>query len=231
MGRRIDSAASRYRRRHVQVFDKLIESNPKYRQGGKFGGSTTISVAAHLVLVWAAVQATLNAGEHMQDNKLDTTMVFIQQEDEKKQEKQPEVKLDEVKGFTALLAPVNIPTNIPPINLNEKWDPSQFSGVGIEKGLSLTTDVKVDPGQAFIEAVVDEKPSLVSPPQLDYPDLLRQAGIEGTVLIEVIIDTTGHAEPASLRIVQSSNKAFEISARDAVMKSLYRPGRVRGQAV
>jgi len=102
--------------------------------------------------------------------------------------------------------------------------------VGVEKGFNLT-DVRVDPGAAFIEAVVDEKPSLVSPPQLDYPDLLRQAGIEGTVLIEVIIDTTGHAEQASLRVVQSSNKAFEISARDAVMKSLYRPGRVRGQAV
>ncbi len=214
------------------MFDKLIESSPKARQGGKFGGSTTVSVAVHLVLVYAAVQATINAGEHMNEQKLDTTMVFIQQEEEKKQEQQPEVKLEEVKGFTALLAPVNIPTNIPPVNLNEKWDPSQFTGVGIEKGIAnLTTDVKVDPGQAFVEALVDEKPSLMSQLLPDYPDLLRQAGIEGNVVIEVIIDTTGHAEPASLRVVNSTNKAFEIAARDAVLKSLYRPGRVRGQAV
>jgi protein TonB len=212
------------------VFDKLIESNPKARQGGRFGGGTTVSVVVHFFLIWAAIEATFGAGAHDDTKSLDTTMVFIQQEEEKKQE-QEEVKLEEVKGFTALLAPVNIPTNIPPINLNEKWDPSQFSGVGVEKGFNLTTDVKIDPGAAFIEAVVDEKPSLVSPPQLDYPDLLRQAGIEGTVLIEVIIDTTGHAEPASLKVVQSSNKAFELSARDAVLKSLYRPGRVRGQAV
>jgi len=212
------------------VFDKLIESNPKARRGGKFGGGATASFAVHVVLIWAAVQATLGSGGGDQSQSLDTTMVFIQQEEEKKQE-QPEVKLEEVRGFTALLAPVNIPTNIPPINLNEKWDPSQFTGVGIEKGIANLNDVKVDPGQAFIEAVVDEKPSLVSPPQLDYPDLLRQAGIEGSVLVEVIIDTTGHAEPPSLRIVQSSNRAFEVSARDAVLKSLYRPGRVRGQAV
>jgi len=91
--------------------------------------------------------------------------------------------------------------------------------------------VKIDPGQAFIEAVVDEKPERVSSPPLDYPDLLRQAGIEGNVVVEVIIDTTGHAEPSSLRIIQSTNKAFELSAREAVLKSLYRPGRVRGQAV
>jgi protein TonB len=71
----------------------------------------------------------------------------------------------------------------------------------------------------------------VSPILPDYPDLLRQAGIEGTVLIEVIIDTTGHSEPASLKVVNSTNRAFELAAKEAVLKSLYRPGRVRGQAV
>jgi protein TonB len=213
------------------VFDKLIESNPKSRAGGKFGGSTTLSVLIHGLLIVAAVKATLNAGKQFGEDKLDTTMVFIQPE-EKKEEQQPEVKLEEPKGFTALLAPVNIPTNIPPVNLNEKFDPRDFSGVGIEKGISaLTADMKIDPGQAFIEAVVDEKPERIKDPPLEYPDLLRQAGIEGNVVIEVIIDTTGHAEPGSLRVVQSTNKAFELSARDAVLKSVYRPGRVRGQAV
>ena len=215
------------------MFDNLIESNPKKRSGGRFGGSTTISVVFHGILVAAAVQATLSAGKQFAENKLDTTMVFIAPEKKEEEQKPPEVKLEEPKGFTALLAPVNIPTNIPPINLNEKFDPKDFSGVGIEKGISAltSTDVKIDPGQAFIEAVVDEKPERVSNPPLDYPDLLRQAGIEGNVIVEVIIDTTGRAEPTSLRIIQSTNKAFELSAKDAVLKSLYRPGRVRGQAV
>jgi protein TonB len=215
------------------VFDNLIESNPKKRAGGKFGGSTTMSIFIHGLLLAAAVKATISAGAQFAEDKLDTTMVFVQPEEKKEEEKQPEVKLEEPKGFTALLAPVNIPTNIPPINLNEKFDPRDFSGVGIEKGISAltATDVKIDPGQAFIEAAVDEKPERVSNPPLEYPDLLRQAGIEGNVIIEVIIDTTGRAEPGSLRVVQSTNKAFELSARDAVLKSMYRPGRVRGQAV
>ena len=215
------------------MFDNLVESNPKKRAGGRFGGSTTLSIVIHGLLVAGAVQATLSAGQQFAENKLDTTMVFIAPEKKEEEQKPPEVKLEEPKGFTALLAPVNIPTNIPPINLNEKFDPKDFSGVGIEKGISAltATDVKIDPGQAFIEAVVDEKPERVSSPPLDYPDLLRQAGIEGNVVVEVIIDTTGHAEPSSLRIIQSTNKAFELSAREAVLKSLYRPGRVRGQAV
>src|SRR2546422_4057774 len=31
----------------------------------------------------------------------------------------------------------------------------------------------------FMEAVVDEKPAVLSAPQLVFPDLLRQAGIQG----------------------------------------------------
>jgi protein TonB len=214
------------------VFDNLVESKPKRGGFKQQLPSATLSVIFHGVLIYAAVMATLSAGERMVSETLDTTMVFIQEEEEEK-EQQPEVKLEEIKGFTALLAPVNIPTNIPPINLNEKFDPRDFSGIGIEKGISALSvaDVKVDPGKAFIEAAVDEKPERLFTPPLDYPDLLRQAGIEGTVVVEVIIDTLGNAEPSSLRIVQSTNKAFEISARDAVLKSRYRPGRVRGQAV
>jgi protein TonB len=215
------------------VFDNLVESKPKKGGFKQNLPSAMLSVVFHGGLIYAAVMATLGAGNRDSAEKLDTTMVFIQEEEEKEEEQQPEVKLEEVKGFTALLAPVNIPTNIPPINLNEKFDPRDFSGVGIEKGIAAltATDVKVDPGKAFIEAAVDEKPERLFTPPLDYPDLLRQAGIEGTVIVEVIIDTTGNAEPGSLRIIQSTNKAFEMSARDAVLKSRYRPGRVRGQAV
>jgi len=103
------------------VFDNLVESNPKKRAGGRFGGSTTLSIVIHGLLVAGAVQATLSAGQQFAENKLDTTMVFIAPEKKEEEQKPPEVKLEEPKGFTALLAPVNIPTNIPPINLNEKF--------------------------------------------------------------------------------------------------------------
>ena len=66
------------------MFDKLIESNPKARAGGKFGGSTTVSVAIHFVLIWAAVRATIGSGAGNDSRSLDTNMVFIQQEEEKK---------------------------------------------------------------------------------------------------------------------------------------------------
>ncbi len=83
----------------------------------------------------------------------------------------------------------------------------------------------------FMEAVVDEKPALLSAPQLVYPELLRQAGIQGRVLVRAIIDTMGRAEPNSVTILQSPNPGFDRSVKDYVLKTMFRPARIHGRAV
>lgn len=83
----------------------------------------------------------------------------------------------------------------------------------------------------FKESVVDERPELLSGPALTYPDLLRQAGVQGRVLVQAILDTLGRAEPESVEILQSPNPGFDSSARDYVLQAMFRPGRVHGRAV
>lgn len=78
---------------------------------------------------------------------------------------------------------------------------------------------------------VNEKPERLSGPLPVYPQLLQQAQIEGTVMVQAIIDTLGHVEPDSLRIVQTANPGFNESAKQAVLHSLFRPARVMGKAV
>lgn len=85
--------------------------------------------------------------------------------------------------------------------------------------------------QVFMESVVEERPEVLSGPQLQYPDLLRQAGIQGRVLVQAIIDTTGRAEPQSVKIIQSPNPGFDQSAKNYVLRALFRPARVHGRAV
>ena len=72
---------------------------------------------------------------------------------------------------------------------------------------------------------------MLSGPVLQYPDLLRQAGISGRVLVQAIIDTLGRAEPNSVKVLQSPNPGFDQSAKDYVLKALFRPARVHGRAV
>src|SRR5213078_4241823 len=114
------------------VFDNLIESKRKKNSKRVFGVGA-VSLVVHTVVIAGAVYATLSAGETDNSVKVDTAMVFM---DQPKQEKQP-VQLDvPLKGFQTVVAPDVIPTNIPPVNLQEHFDPKDYSGTGVEGGVS-----------------------------------------------------------------------------------------------
>src|SRR3989442_5639175 len=121
-------------------------------------------------------------------------MVFM---DQPKQEKPPEqqpVQLDvPLKGFQTVVAPDVIPTNIPPVNLQEHFDPKDYSGTGVEGGLA--TGMVPTGNEVFMEAIVEEKPAVLSRPTLQFPELLRQAHIQGRGLVPAILDTLGAGEP------------------------------------
>jgi uncharacterized protein (TIGR02246 family) len=95
----------------------------------------------------------------------------------------------------------------------------------------LETGIRSESDQVYMESVVEERPEVVSGPQLVYPDLLRQAAIQGRVLVQAILDTTGRAEPQSVKVIQSPNPGFDQSAKDYVLRALFRPARVHGRAV
>jgi TonB family protein len=211
------------------VFDHLIESNRKSDKKGAFGLGFA-SLVGHSAIVLAAVVATLSAGQKKDEGPPDTTMVFLNQEEQKKPEEQPPVvEVPQLKGFQTVVAPTDIPTNIPPINLQQHFDPKDYTGTGVEGGIG--TGIVPSSDQVFMESVVEERPELLTRPPLQYPDLLRQAGVQGRVLVSAIIDTLGRAEPNSVKVVQSPNPGFDQPARNMVLKSLFRPARVHGRAV
>ena len=72
---------------------------------------------------------------------------------------------------------------------------------------------------------------MVSQPAPRYPRHLATAGLEGRVLVEFVIDTTGHVEPGSVRSLQTSHPAFEDAAQEAVLGSLFKPARLSGHPV
>jgi len=210
------------------VFDVLIESKRKSEKK-KALGVGAISLMLHTVLITGAIVATLTAGPSDTSTKVDTQMVFLNQQ-EQKPDQPPPPQLDmQLKGFQTVVAPTDIPTNIPPVNLQEHFDPRDYSGVGVEGGVA--TGIVPGADQVLSVDVVQEKPERLSGPQPQYPPLLQQAGIEGRVMVQAIVDTSGRIEPNSVRVVESANPGFDVPAKNAVLKSLFRPGRVYGRAV
>jgi outer membrane biosynthesis protein TonB len=49
--------------------------------------------------------------------------------------------------------------------------------------------------------------------------------------MEVVIDTSGHAERGTIRVLSSTHQLFEGPAREVVQGSLFSPGRIQGRAV
>lgn len=78
---------------------------------------------------------------------------------------------------------------------------------------------------------VDQLPEILASPLPAYPELLRQAGIQGRVVLEAVVDTVGHVEPGSIVVVAAAHPGFVAAARQAVAATLFRPATVRGRAV
>src|SRR5882762_9998988 len=99
-------------------------------------GLGVVSLVGHSVIVLAAVVATLTAGEKKDEGAIDTAMVFLNQEEQKKPEEQPPiVDVPQRKQCETVVAAMDIPTNIPPIILQEHCDPKDYTGTGVEGGI------------------------------------------------------------------------------------------------
>jgi protein TonB len=96
--------------------------------------------------------------------------------------------------------------------------PSGPSAANIGKGLANVIDV----------ANLDQRPEPRFQPNPKYPLSLKRAGIQGSAVIQFIVDTAGDVHDAVA--VRSTHREFETPAIETVMKSKFRPGK-KGNAV
>src|SRR5207244_12759994 len=108
----------------------------------------------------------------------------------------PPVQLaDARQGFPPVAVSAQIPTDMPPVDLQQRFDPKDYSGSGVEG--SRASDIVVSGNEAYAEGLVEERPALLSAPALVYPALLKQAGIQGRVILQAVIATPGRVDAAS----------------------------------
>jgi TonB family protein len=88
------------------------------------------------------------------------------------------------------------------------------------------------PGAAPLHAsAVDEPVSVIRQLAPAYPPSLAYARIPGRVELEYVVDTTGLAEPSSLRVLTSTHPGFEAAGRASVTASRFRPAKLNGRLV
>lgn len=220
------------------MFDILIESNRKKRDIKGYVTSMFASTVFQTILIAAAVLATMGVAEEITEVEMDTIMLVIEEPTEEEPPEEEPIIVTSLtpppKGFQVLMAPVDVPKEIPPVDLTARFDPRDYSGVGVEGGVFTGIEGgtgPVDLTQVFAEAVVDEVPERISCPLPDYPRMMQQANIEGQVLLQFVVETDGRVKSQNIETITSTHKAFEGPARDMIGKCLFRPGRVRANPV
>ncbi len=81
------------------------------------------------------------------------------------------------------------------------------------------------------DLLAEENAEILTGPLPVYPDLLRQAGIQGKVVLEAVVDTTGRVLAQSIAVVMVTNPGFVVPARQALLATLFRPAMVGGKPV
>lgn len=79
---------------------------------------------------------------------------------------------------------------------------------------------------------VEIKPQVLSQPKPKYPDIAKRSGLEGAVIIEFVVDTTGAVLPGSAKVIAARPEGiFEEAALDAIYKWKFSPGQQRDRKV
>jgi len=224
------------------MFDNLIESKAARQRRA---GGTLMSIAVHAVLITAAVVATLHASQGMDKPKAEKVEFLQVKKDEppppKEQPKPPPpdvvMKAPPPKGFQVLTAPIKIPDVLPDIDLSKKvTNEEDFTGKGvaggIAKGVVGGTPTPVNDNQTYFEFQVEKQ---VSPypgnPNPRYPDMLRSANVEGEVLAQFVVDTTGRADMGSFKVLKSTHDLFTNAVKVALPNMKFYPAEVGGKHV
>jgi protein TonB len=64
-----------------------------------------------------------------------------------------------------------------------------------------------------------------------YPDMLRPAKVEGEVLAQFVVDTSGVYEHDTFKVLKSTHEAFTQAVRDALPLMRFTPAEVGGAKV
>ena len=106
------------------------------------------------------------------------------------------------------------------------------AGAVVITGVPLGAPVPVNENQTFFEFQVEKQaqpmPGNIAP---RYPDVLRQANVEGSVLAQFILNADGTPDMDSFKVVKSDDELFTDAVRGALPNMKFYPASVGGKAV
>jgi protein TonB len=215
----------------------LLESRAR-RQRRK--GGMALSVVVHLAIITASVVTTTVATPA--PKRREATIVLVPP-----QPKTPEPKrvVRETRASSTtriptdmvirhIEVPTTVPIGLPDIDLRGAVaaDSIVIGAPGTKSG--LTRGGLVDEGGAGSASEWrgnDAYMNLIKSATPRYPESLRQAGVDGRVLIRFTVDTLGRIEPSSVQVLSETHALFSRAVRDVISQFRFRAAESNGKKV
>lgn len=245
----------------------LLESKPRKQ---RTTGGTIFSIVFHSALLFFAVYATARAGIAKDNEQREQKVRFVAMKKEEppppevkkneppppppKVKKPPPVsehnppplpptpaEIAPPKGFKVLEAPVNVPVDLPKVDLSAKvTNEADFSGKGVAGGSASGKEggtgtneggTKVATDKPYMEFQVEKTVEAISGTHVAYPETLRSSGIEGTVQAQFVVNAEGRVEPGTFKVLNSPNVGFVQAVKAALSGMRFSPARIGDQKV
>jgi protein TonB len=213
------------------LFNNLLESKPQKQRSV---GSSVMSLVFHTVLIYLAVQATLQATQEKENVEEKVNFVEVKKDEPPPPKPPPQEAPPPVQSFQVLTAPVTIPNVLPEIDLTAKLtNEADFSGKGVQSAKAVQGPLaKPEGDQPYFEFMVEKPVTEASNTQRPrYPDILKSAGVEGDVLAQFVVDTTGRVELNTFKVLKTSHQLFEAAVRSALPGMRFIPAEVGNKKV
>lgn len=216
----------------------LLES--RARRTRRSGGAA-LSVAVHIAIIGAATAATVQAKP---DKKTPVEVKFIRFTAAPAPAPTPierhTSRTSSTSSFSiptpptlTIPAPTEIPTSLPAIDFTRGASDAIAIGSGTTSAgggrpggsLDLTNDGPDASdwrgSEVLMHIVTSAKPR--------YPEILRQAGIDGGVVVQFIVDTTGRVDMNSVKVLRSTHELFTQAVRNSLPSFRFKPAEVGGR--
>jgi periplasmic protein TonB len=209
------------------MFSRLPESNA-VRQ--RRTGGLVVSTVVHALVIALAVRATmLTAAPSPKVQPLPPLYTPPPQ----RNSADPTTRVPTIPDIPQPVITADVPNTIPDIGATilhgreEFSRTTSFSGPESTGGAPNAADGS-PLTERFVEKVVVALPGTAP----RYPDMLRQAGVEGDVRAQFVVDTLGRVEPGSLRVLEATHDQFAAAVRTALSsRARFKPAEAGGHKV
>ncbi len=220
------------------MFGTLLESRARRRRRP---GGAAVSVAVHMVIIGAVTAGTVHGTAASKERTEPVLLRFKNPPPPPPPKPIDHVIRDLVPG-PVIAGPIQIRRIDPPTTILDHLPPIDSSfGRGIDSivigggssspGLANAIGEGAGRNEPTEWVGSDLQTRILASGRPRYPESLRQAAIDGRVLVRFTVDTTGRIEMNSVTVLASTHDLFTRAVRDALPAFRFKPAELGGHRV